>query len=62
MALVNKPKYIINFVVWAGEDERQMMYFENEDNAIEMYRMLEASNIITDCYLSEVYEPVKESD
>lgn len=51
-----KPKYIINFTVWAGNDEPKVMYFADRKNAEAVYASLAENNVVTDLYISEVMQ------
>ena len=51
---MNKPKYIVSFLCFAGEDERKALYFSDEKNAQAVYDSLNDNCAVCDLYLSQV--------
>lgn len=53
---MDKPKYIISFLSFAGNDEQKILYFSDENNAKAVFASLRGNDALLDCHLSKIID------
>lgn len=60
---MDKVNYIVTFTAClAVYDEKRILYFADEQNALTVYVALKDAEGIVDCYLSKVVRPSESED